>query len=123
MERQTPSATGQTEDFTCRCGCGLNNISAALVATLDKIRESAGIALKITSGCRCKTHNKAIGGKSDSAHLKGLATDISIASSHERYLVSKAAIDAGVERLGIGTTLVHLDIDKDKPQKVAWLYA
>ncbi|MBF0516964.1 MAG: peptidase M15, partial [Nitrospirae bacterium] len=79
--------------------------------------------LKITSGCRCVSHNKAVGGKSDSAHLKGLAVDIAIDNSHERYLVTKAAITAGIERLGIGTSLIHLDIDKDKQQEVVWLYA
>ncbi|MBF0555608.1 MAG: peptidase M15 [Nitrospirae bacterium] len=137
MKEKTASAAGQTahasqdvtpkyfklEEFSCRCGCGRNNISPELIATLDKVRESAGIALRITSGCRCAKHNEAVGGKSDSAHLEGLAADIAIGGSHERYLVSKAAMAAGVQRLGIGGSLVHMDIDKDKPQEVAWLYA
>ncbi|MBF0486741.1 MAG: peptidase M15 [Nitrospirae bacterium] len=137
MKEQTTSAAGQTptasqngaskyfkpEEFTCRCGCGLNNISPELVATLDKVRETAGIALRITSGSRCAKHNEAVGGKSDSAHLTGLAADIAIGGSHERYLVSKAAIAVGVDRMGIGMNLVHLDIDKDKSQQVTWLYA
>ncbi|MBF0459316.1 MAG: peptidase M15 [Nitrospirae bacterium] len=111
------------EEFSCRCGCGLNNISPELVATLDKIREAAGIALRITSGSRCETHNKAVGGKTDSAHLKGLAADIGIGSGNERFLVSKCATAAGIKRMGIGTSLIHMDIDKDKPQEVCWLYA
>lgn len=111
------------EEFSCRCGCGLNNISPELVATLDKIREAAGIALRITSGSRCETHNKAVGGKSDSAHLKGLAADIAIGGSNERYLVATCAAASGIKRLGIGTSLIHLDIDRDKPQEVCWLYA
>ncbi|MCG6552265.1 MAG: D-Ala-D-Ala carboxypeptidase family metallohydrolase [Candidatus Magnetominusculus sp. LBB02] len=135
MAEQTENGQGQTaavdsfskyfraEEFTCRCGCGLNNISAALVARLDKIRETADIALKITSGSRCKAHNAAVGGKADSAHLDGLAADIAIANSNERFLIAKAAIANGIKRLGVGTALIHLDIDKIKPQEALWLYA
>jgi hypothetical protein len=126
----TPSAPNSAaskyfkrEDFSCRCGCGVNNVSAELVAVLDRIRELANIPLRITSGSRCKKHNGAVGGNADSAHLKGLAADIAINGSHERYLAAKSAIIAGVERLGIGSGLIHLDIDKDKPAQVIWLYA
>ncbi|MBF0320415.1 MAG: peptidase M15 [Nitrospirae bacterium] len=111
------------EEFNCRCGCGLNNVSAELIATLDRIRELADIPLRITSGSRCKKHNAAIGGNADSAHIKGFAADIAIDGGHERYLVVKSAITAGVERLGIGSGLIHLDIDKNKPAQAIWLYA
>ena len=33
--------------------------------------------MAVNSGYRCPEHNKEVGGKEDSAHLKGLAADVS----------------------------------------------
>ncbi|MBF0568278.1 MAG: peptidase M15 [Nitrospirae bacterium] len=109
------------EDFTCPCGCGLNNISQELVDRLDKLRDDVQMPLVITSGTRCTKHNEAVGGEADSAHLKGLAADIAIDSSAKRQKVLKHALEH-LTRIGVGEKLIHLDIDKTKPQDVLWLY-
>ena len=89
---------------------------------LDNLRELANIPLRITSGSRCKQRNKDVGGLGDSAHMKGLAVDIGIYDSNERYHVVVAAIAAGINRIGIGSGLVHVDIDDTKPVNVLWVY-
>lgn len=64
------------EEFTCKCGCGLNNINLYLVKLLDEIREYFGNPIIITSGTRCARHNKAVQGVSNSRHVLGKASDI-----------------------------------------------
>ena len=43
---------------------------------LDEIRIAWGSGIRVTSGFRNKALNKAVGGVSDSLHLKGFAVDI-----------------------------------------------
>ena len=67
------------EEFTCKCGCGQNNISYRLVGILEEIRTHFGNnPVIITSGCRCAKHNKNVGGVSSSQHIFGKATDFYI---------------------------------------------
>lgn len=52
-------------EFTCNCGCGLNNINDVVVQMLDTARELAQVPFKINSACRCEKHNKMVGGVTD----------------------------------------------------------
>ena len=69
-----------------KCGCGgrycngypAGNTSAKLLNILEKIRAYYGKPITITSGQRCATRNKQVGGVSGSAHTKGKAADIYI---------------------------------------------
>ena len=45
---------------------------------LDRARDVAGVPFIITSAYRCEQHNKNVGGKPNSAHLRGYAVDIKI---------------------------------------------
>lgn len=110
-----------TEEFKCPC-CGKNEISTQFVNLLDKARKMAGTPFIINSGYRCHKHNKEIDGKPDSAHLKGLAADIQAKGSLHRFLIVKALIDVGFQRIGIYPTFIHADMDMvDKTQEVIWL--
>lgn len=65
-------------EFHCHCGCGETRIDVRLVKILDEIRDYYGKPLIITSGVRCPSHNKAVGGSSSSFHLStrgGKASD------------------------------------------------
>lgn len=108
------------EDFTCKCGCGLNNISDDLVDKLDQAREIAGIPFVVNCGTRCPKHNKEEKGEIDSAHLYGLACDISAPTSGQKFLIVSALIKVGFTRLGVYSTFIHGDIDTKKPQKMIW---
>ena len=98
------------------------NMNPEFLKMLDCIREKAGFPLKVTSGYRTVKHNDLVGGKGDSAHTKGIAVDISINGSRERHDLVRSAIECGINRIGIGTTFCHLDMDFDKDQRVIWLY-
>lgn len=78
------SAHFKKSEFKCSCGgkyCNgypAGNTSAKLLNILEKIRSYYGKPITITSGQRCKTRNKQVGGVSNSAHTKGKAADIYI---------------------------------------------
>ncbi|MBF0501499.1 MAG: peptidase M15 [Candidatus Riflebacteria bacterium] len=99
-------------EFTCKCGCGQNNISPAFVAKLNIARDIAGVPFHINSGCRCDKHNAAEGGKSDSSHLTGFASDIAVKDDGERSIILNALIKAGFTRFGMGKTFIHTDKER-----------
>jgi len=108
-------------EFQCPC-CGLMLMDPYFLKKLDLARDYAGVPFVITSGFRCKRHNEAVGGKPDSAHLKGKAADIACTSSHRRWLIVRSLIQAKFSRIGIGHDFIHVDDDPDKVKGVIWLY-
>lgn len=92
------------------------------IRLLDLIRGDCGYALVVNSGYRSVIHNIAVGGKTNSAHMKGLAADIACTNSSQRYEIVKSALRWGIRRIGIGETFVHLDMSMDLPQDCLWLY-
>jgi zinc D-Ala-D-Ala carboxypeptidase len=86
-------------EFKCQCGgkyCNgyPANINPKLVDILEKLRAYFGKPITITSGLRCRKHNAAVGGVSNSMHQYGKAADIYIAG------VDKAKIKAKAYELG-----------------------
>lgn len=47
-----------------------------LMETLDSLRSFYGKPIKVTSGYRCKSLNKAVGGSDTSVHMIGYAADL-----------------------------------------------
>lgn len=117
-----------TEHFTraemaCRCGCGMIP-TAEFMAWLQNVRRTFDHPMPITSGARCRTHNAAIGGAEQSAHMDGLAADVAVAGTAALRLIG-AAILWGVKGVGIkqhgGEHLVHLDLGSRETPTV-WTY-
>ena len=101
-----------------------NNMDLDFLRKLDEAREIAGIPFKVNSGYRSLSHNKKVGGVSNSSHAKipCCAADINIKGSRDRFLVISAAIKVGINRIGIGKNFLHLDTDKQKSQDIIWHY-
>ena len=93
-----------------------------LIRMLDDARERAGIPFVINSGIRTPERNAEVGGVPDSAHVRGYAVDISAPTSRARFLITRAVLDAGFKRVGIGRTFVHVDTDPEKADELIWLY-
>jgi hypothetical protein len=119
----------------CHCGCGKDDISPDLLRILDKLREMLDRPLNINSGCRCESHNAAIYRNKNSSYIKGLAVDIMVVGSSERFEVLSEifAFNANADkimspfisqitRIGIAKNFIHIDIDPDKAQDVVWVY-
>ena len=90
---------------------------------LDTARGIAGIPFKINSGYRTANHNdNVLGARVGSSHKKGLAVDIGYYGSRERYLIVQSLMHVGINRIGIGKTFIHCDVDNLKDPDVIWLY-
>lgn len=109
-------------EFTCKCGCGLNNINHEFVEKLNKAREIALIPFSLNSACRCEKYNasKKVKGSKSSSHLKGLAVDIRVISSTDRFKIINSLNSVGFNRIGVYKNFIHVDIDHDKTNNVIW---
>ncbi len=108
------------EEFACKCGCGENKMQNEFLERLQSFRTEIGIPFRIDSGFRCKRHNKKVGGKPNSFHLKGRAADISIKAFsglqlHEFLWHAFAAFNG----VGVAKYYVHLD---NRDTKASWVY-
>ncbi len=108
-------------EFFCPC-CDFAAMADYFTGKIDNARDIAGVPFIINSGYRCEAHNKAVGGKPDSAHRYGLACDIKCTHSRPRFKIVGALIKAGISRIGIGKTFIHADDDTTKDTEVTWLY-
>lgn len=75
-----------------RCGCGGKYctgypvaLSKDLVENLQTLRRHYGRSITVTSGLRCPTYNKRVGGVTNSEHTKGRAADIYISGQSDTY--------------------------------------
>ena len=117
------------EEFDCRCGCEMpddvfDNIRA-LAIELQTIREHCCESITINSAYRCPSHNKSIGGVSNSQHILGKAADIVINNITPTHVANMIEDMLEMEDLfpfyigGIGryNTFTHVDI---RPSKARW---
>ncbi len=76
---------------------------------LQALRDAWGKPLVITSGHRCKAHNKRVGGASRSKHLM-VAFDVVMPAEYQE-IFSKTAVAVGFNGIGTYPTkgFVHLD--------------
>lgn len=98
-----------------------DKMNEAFINHLHRARVLSNTPFKINSGYRTPSHNRKVGGKSTSSHLKGLAADIHCTSGHKRVKIVAGLIDAGFRRIGIADTFIHVDNDSSKPDSI-WLY-
>jgi len=115
----------KASEFACKC-CGKGGIKDELWKKLEAARGIAGIPFTINSGFRCTNNQNDLIARGlslpTSSHPKGLAADIKVVASGDRFDVIKALIKAGINRIGINKTFIHADIDPDKPTNMVWLY-
>jgi len=79
---------------------------------------------RINSAVRSASHNRKVGGVSNSSHLipKCQAVDIHTSTRSIRDRLVIEARNVGFKRIGVGRNFVHLDVDRFKSQYVAWGY-
>lgn len=114
-------------EFECPCvlckeaGHNTFQIDNILLDKLQEVRTELNKPVIINSGFRCPTHNKVVGGKITSSHLKGKAIDIAILGSSYRFEVLRI-FPSIFNRIGIGANFIHVDVDQDKSPNVIWVY-
>lgn len=77
------TANFSLKEFECKCGgCTYTLVDQDHVERLQRLRNilsaryNREVSIKITSGFRCFIHNRNVGGKNQSQHCYGTATDI-----------------------------------------------
>lgn len=114
-------------EFFCPCSdlscSGKRAPHPALPLKLEVIRQLYGKPLYVNSGVRCPRHNEKVGGVPGSAHETGEAADLHCVLSGDRMELVRAAIKAGIRRIGIAKTFVHVDVSRKHDQDVVWLYS
>ena len=114
------SANFNSSEFDCHGSgcCSSTLVDDKLVTYLQQIREHFGKPVNISSGYRCATHNKNIGGATKSRHSKGQAADIYI-SGVTPAEIAKYAESIGILGIGLYETssdgfFVHVDTRETK---------
>lgn len=85
------------KEFACKCGCGYGmregDVDPELLILLQFIRDAWNKPLHISSGCRCITHNRVIGGSLASKHLLGKAVDLIFNNNKQRKAFYKLVME------------------------------
>lgn len=104
-----------SDEFDCHgSGCCKSTlINEKLVQYVEQIRTHFGKPITITSGYRCTTHNRNVGGATGSRHSKGDAADIVVSEIAPRT-VAQYAESIGILGIGLYETsadghFVHID--------------
>lgn len=110
-------------EFACRCtrSCGGSApVDPRLVAGLQALRDMVGKPLTISSGFRCKRHNRAIGGAKDSLHTVAMAADVLVPEGWTPGAFAELAESIDVFRtggIGVYPTWVHVDVRTTGPAR------
>lgn len=106
-------------ELACKC-CGVVRLAHGFGEQLDALREAWGVSMLLTSACRCRKHNAAVGGKPNSFHRFDkvssdpyytpgtCAVDVSISDGPSAWRLAKLAMDNGWS-VGVNKTFLHLD--------------
>ena len=116
--------TIKLDEMACNCGCGRHKqkMDRQFMAMLRDARRIADVPFVITSGYRCPAYNKTVGGKKNSAHIRGKAADIKCTNDEARIYMMQALLDAGFERIGVRKDFLHVDNDDSLPWPRMWVY-
>ena len=103
-----------SDEFACKCGCGIFNLDSNFFISLTDARRNADVPFVINSGCRCPSHNYKVGGTTRSAHvtteaIKACGADIKAGTVEVMAAILRGALTAGIPGIALGTNYIHLD--------------
>lgn len=96
------------------------NVKALVENVLDPLREKSGKPIKVNSGYRCPNHNLAVGGATQSQHMKGEAADIAPMSGDTSELERMAEIikqNGKWDQMIVYPTFVHVSWKRFGPNR------
>ena len=105
------------KEFDCKCGCNTGPINMVLVEKLESARLEFGRGMRINSGIRCLHHNRKIGSRDTSSHIKCVAADVGCTNMEDRHKLLSIFLKY-FQRVGVHKEFIHVDVDPDKPSGV-----
>ena len=113
------SAHFNAKEFRCKCGKTHDTeLNPKLVDNLEKLYRVLGCSkIIVTSGYRCPTHDKNVGGNGTGQHTKGNAADI-ICYGQDGSIISTKKVACKAQDIGFGGignidrtyTAIHVDV-------------
>ena len=113
----------KASEFRCKCGKAHDfKIDTELVQKLEILRERLNCSkINVTSGFRCVTHDKNVGGSGTGQHTLGKAADI-CCYDKEGYMISSKLVCCAAEDIGFhgianitaGYVYTHVDTRNGK---------
>lgn len=106
------------QEFACKCGGRYGNgctgyphpITFTIVRSLDDIRAHFNSPVTINSGLRCREHNSAVGGVSNSYHMIGQAADFVVSGYSNAAVVEYCKTLPGYKYAYTEGSYVHLEV-------------
>ena len=108
-----------SSEFDCQ-HTGENRMEQAFLDKIDALRESCGFPFVITSGYRSPDHPLEAVKEIPGTHAQGIAADIKITNSAQRYTIIREALAHGFTGLGVAGDFIHVDTRGTVP--VIWTY-
>ena len=108
-----------TSEFDCQ-HTGENRMEQDFLSKLDALREACGFPFVITSGYRSPDHPIEAVKEIPGTHAQGIAADIKITNSAQRYTIIREALAHGFTGLGVAGDFIHVDTRGTVP--VIWTY-
>lgn len=104
-----------SHEFSCK-HCGEENINPELIDALQRLRDTVGVSISVSSGYRCPNHNESLKSPT-SQHVKGNAADIIIKgfTVDEMYAAAKSIpefLNGGIGVYDGG--FIHVDVRGEK---------
>jgi uncharacterized protein YcbK (DUF882 family) len=100
-------------ELASKDGANIVLLHPALIIALQTIRDHVGKPIRVNSAFRSPTHNRAIGGASNSLHTLGLAADIVI-DGMTPIEVASLANDMGLGGIKAYPTFTHIDVGRHR---------
>jgi hypothetical protein len=99
-------------EFTCKCGCGADDMNETLIRVADRVREYFDKPIRVSSGRRCSKHNTNVGGVSNSRHLSGKAMDFSVSGKTATQVLAYVQKQPEIRyAYAIDGSYVHMDVE------------
>lgn len=122
----------KTDELVCKC-CGQlpdGGINKVLLDKLDELREACGEPLSLSCCYRCPSHNREVGGVSNSQHTIygdrqwGNAADVLCPDDMSVDELADRAVGVGFDGIGryYNSGFVHVDVrdNGDSPNGYTW---
>lgn len=122
MKKVKSKYFSEREFQRCTPSCSLQDMEQYAMDKFDEAREIAGIPFVITCAYRSAEWDLSKGRSGKGAHTKRNALDIRCTNSENRFKIIGALLQVGCKRIGVSSTFIHADFDRELPQQVIWMY-